>query len=110
VGLFSISIGVGGSILLVPILSGFLHVSLKNAISAGLFFVVFSSLSGVISLSISSEMDYMSGVLIGMTSLLGVALGIHFKHKVSDVLQKRMLMAFYLLVAAYIFYRLAVGV
>ena len=45
IGLFSISIGVGGSILLVPILVGFLHVSLKNAISAGLFFVIFSSVS-----------------------------------------------------------------
>jgi uncharacterized membrane protein YfcA len=105
-GLFSISIGVGGSILLVPILVGFLHVSLKNAISAGLFFVVFSSISGVISLSYGCTLDYVSGVTVGIASLVGVALGIALKHKTNDRIQKRLLMIFYFTVAAYLFYRL----
>ncbi len=108
-GLFSISIGVGGSILLVPLLVGFLHVSLKNAISAGLFFVVFSSVSGVISLSFGCSLDYESGIIIGLASLAGVALGISLKHKSSDILQKRLLMAFYVSVATYLFYRLVVS-
>jgi uncharacterized membrane protein YfcA len=105
-GLFSISIGVGGSILLVPILVGFLHVSLKNAISAGLFFVVFSSVSGVISLSYGCTLDYVSGITVGIASLVGVSLGITLKHKTDDVIQKRLLMIFYFTVATYLFYRL----
>ncbi|MEA2112138.1 MAG: sulfite exporter TauE/SafE family protein [Campylobacterota bacterium] len=108
-GLFSISIGVGGSILLVPLLVGFLHVSLKNAISAGLFFVVFSSVSGVISLGFGGTLDYESGIVIGLASLLGVALGVWLKHKTNDVIQKRLLMMFYIAVATYLFYRLVVS-
>lgn len=106
IGLFSISIGVGGSILLVPILVGFLHVNLKNAISAGLFFVVFSSVSGVIGLSMARVLDYESGIIIGMASLLGVFIGIVLKHKVQEDLQKKLLLLFYIAVALYLFIRL----
>ena len=105
-GAFAISIGVGGSILLVPILVGFLHVPLKKAVSAGLFFVVFSSLSGLIGLSISGEIDYTSGAIIGMASLVGVAGGIWLKHQVNDTHHRWALMTFYIGVASYILYRL----
>lgn len=107
-GAFSISIGVGGSILLVPILVGFLHVPIKNAISAGLFFVVFSSISGLISLSVSGLIDYERGTLIGIASMAGVAGGIWLKHRSSDHLQKWLLVLFYSTVAFYLFYRLVV--
>ena len=106
IGTFSISIGVGGSILLVPILVGFLHVPLKNAISAGLFFVVFSSISGLISLSVGGQIDYERGVIVGIASMAGVAGGIWLNHRTSDLLQKRLLMLFYVSVALYLFYRL----
>jgi uncharacterized membrane protein YfcA len=106
IGVFSISIGVGGSILLVPILVGFLHIPLKNAVSAGLFFVVFSSISGFIGFSLNGQIDFESGVLIGIASMAGVALGIWFKHRSSDLLQKRLIVLFYLVVALYLIYRL----
>ncbi len=105
-GAFAISIGVGGSILLVPILVGFLGVNLKKAVSAGLFFVVFSSISGFIALSLGGGLDYKSGVVIGIASLLGVYGGIHLKDKTSEVLQKKLLMAFYISVLAYLIYRI----
>lgn len=108
IGTFSISIGVGGSILLVPILVGFLHIPLKNAISAGLFFVVFSSVSGLISLSVSGLIDYEKGVIIGIASMAGVAGGIWLKHRSSDRLQKGLLVVFYAAVALYLLYRLVV--
>ena len=106
IGTFSISIGVGGSILLVPILVGFLQVPIKQAISAGLFFVVFSSVSGLIGLSLQGMVDYERGVLVGIASMAGVALGIWLKHRSSDRLQKRLLILFYIGVAAYLLYRL----
>lgn len=105
-GAFAISIGVGGSILLVPLLVGFLHVPLKKAISAGLFFVVFSSLSGLIGLSVTGHIDYYSGTIIGIASLAGVAGGIWLKHQVADNQHKLALMIFYIGVSAYLFYRL----
>lgn len=101
-GAFSMVIGVGGSIILVPILVGFFHVPLKKAISAGLFFVVFSSVSGFISHSINGTLDFKSGVIIGLASLLGVYVGIMLKDAVSVKLQKNLLIGFYLLVVLYL--------
>jgi len=104
-GVFAISIGVGGSILLVPILVGFLHFELKKAISAGLFFVVFSSISGFISLSVVGHIEYLDGIIIGLASLVGVYFGVYFNHKTSSVLQKRLLLVFYLSVLSYLLIR-----
>jgi len=107
IGIASMSIGVGGSIMLVPILVGFLHIPLKKATSAGLFFVVFSSVSGLISHSLSGHVDYKSGIIIGLASLFGVYLGIYLKHhRVSVVMQKRLLVGFYLLIVFYLIYRI----
>ncbi len=105
-GAISMTIGVGGSIVLVPILVGFLHVPLKKAISAGLFFVVFSSVSGLISHSLSSNVEYESGMIIGAASLLGVYIGIILKDTVSTQLQRNLLVGFYLLVVLYLIQRI----
>lgn len=101
-GTLSMLIGVGGSILLVPILVTFLHVDLKKAISAGLFFVIFSSVAGLISHSLSREIDFLSGAVIGVASFVGVTIGIHLKDRVDVVLQKKLLVIFYLLVVLYL--------
>ncbi|MBA1437930.1 MAG: sulfite exporter TauE/SafE family protein [Epsilonproteobacteria bacterium] len=102
VGTLSITIGVGGSIILVPVLVGFLHVELKKAISAGLFFVVFSSVAGVISHSLKGHIDYQSGIIIGLASLFGVYFGIYLKDSVKSSVQKRLLVAFYIFVVIYL--------
>jgi len=105
-GAISMTIGVGGSIVLVPILVGFLHVPLKKAISAGLFFVVFSSVAGLISHAMIGNIDYKSGIMIGFASLVGVYIGIHLKERVDAVLQKRLLVSFYMLVVLYLVQRI----
>lgn len=105
-GALSMTIGVGGSIILVPILVGFLHVPLKKAISAGLFFVVFSSLSGFISHYLSGDIDVQSGVIIGLASLVGVYIGIILKDAVSASLQRNLLVGFYLAVVLYLIQRI----
>ena len=104
-GAISMAIGVGGSIVLTPILVGFLHVPLKKAISAGLFFVVFSSISGLISHALKGNVDYYSGLIIGGASLVGVYIGIHLKDRVSERLQKKLLVSFYLIVVLYLIQR-----
>lgn len=106
IGVLSTSVGVGGSLLLVPVLVGFFHFELKKAISSGLFFVVFSSVSGFISMSMSGHVEYFDGVVIGMSSLLGVYVGILLNNKTSNILQKRMLIAFYILVLSYLLLRI----
>ena len=104
-GVISMAIGVGGSIILTPILVGYFHFPLKKAISAGLFFVVFSSISGVLSQSMSGNVDYMSGLIVGVASLLGVYFGIMKKDLITQVLQRRLIVFFYFLIVSYMSYR-----
>ncbi len=105
-GAVSITIGVGGGIVLIPLLVGFLHVPLKKATSAGLFFVIFSSVSGLISHSLNGNIDYESGIIIGLSSLFGVYIGIMLKDKVDVRLQRQMLVAYYLLIVLYLIKRI----
>lgn len=106
IGAISMTIGVGGSIVLVPILVGFLHIPLKQAISAGLFFVVFSSVAGIVSHMSVGDVDYKSGIIIGLASLVGVYVGIYLKDKINSNLQKKLLVGFYLLIVLYLIQRI----
>ncbi|MFA6195544.1 MAG: sulfite exporter TauE/SafE family protein [Sulfurimonas sp.] len=105
-GAIGMAIGVGGSMILVPILVGFLHVPLKKAVSAGLFFVVFSSIAGFISHATVGHVDFKSGIIIGLASLFGVYLGIHLKDKVDVHLQRRLIVSFYVIVVTYLIQRI----
>lgn len=92
-GAIAISVGVGGSIFIMPILIGFLNYDIKKAVSAGLFFVIFSSTAGFISLAMHGLVHYQIGILLGLGSLLGVYVGVKASHKISKTAQKRWMIA-----------------
>ncbi len=100
IGLFATSIGIGGALILTPVMVGFLHHKLKDAVSAALFFVVFSSMSGLISLSLYGHIDYQSGLIIGLASLIGVYVGVHFAHKTDAKRHKKMILVLYFIILA----------
>lgn len=85
VGIFAMSIGIGGSLMLLPILVKFLKYDLKVATALGLFFVIFSSVAGFISTSIYGNMLYKEGAIVGIGSLVGVYFGI----KVKDMIKAK---------------------
>ena len=95
IGIFSITLGIGGSIILTPILVGLLHYPLKKAISAGLFFVVFSSIAGMISRLMTGTIDFQNGLVVAVGSLIGVFGGIWLKDHVHDTHHKSALMLLY---------------
>ncbi len=105
-GAISMTIGVGGSILLVPILVGFFHIELKKAISAGLFFVVFSSVSGLISHAIAGDLEIVDGMIVGIASLVGVYFGIILKDRIEVGIQRKLLLLFYGVVLVYLAQRI----
>ena len=100
VGLIAISIGVGGSILITPILVGIFHVNVKKAAAMGLFFVIFSSVSGFLSMSFFGHIDYLHGMLVGASSLIGVYFGIKLAHKVEKSRFKKALVVMYGIILA----------
>ncbi len=97
IGIFSITLGVGGSIILTPILVGLLHYPIKKAVSAGLFFVVFSSMAGLISRLSSGSIDFHNGLIVAVASLAGVAAGIWLKDHVTSKNHKTALLLLYVL-------------
>ena len=109
IGLFAISMGIGGSILLTPILVGLLHYPLKKAVSAGLFFVVFSSVSGFISLSLGGHIDYLHGLIVGVASLAGVQGGIWLAARTGNKKHKKALIVLYLVILGLMLQKITMG-
>ncbi len=106
IGIIAVSIGVGGAIILIPILSGFLHYPIKKAVNAGLFFVVFSSASGFIGRVIHDEIDLHRGLIIGLASLAGVYVGIWLKDKVHAKNHKLFIVGMYLFILGIMTYKM----
>jgi uncharacterized membrane protein YfcA len=98
IGMLAMSIGVGGSVILTPVLVGYMFYNLKDASSLGLFFVVFSSIAGFISLSMSGNMLYTQGVIVGISSLLGVYFGIKTKYIINLKSYKKSILTLYLII------------
>ena len=100
IGIFAITLGIGGSIILTPLLVGLLHYPIKKAVSAGLFFVAFSSVAGMISRLSSGTIDFHNGLIVAIASLIGVTLGIWLKDHVTSKKHKMALLALYLFALA----------
>lgn len=106
IGTIAMSIGIGGSVILAPILVGYMLYNLKDAASLGLFFVIFSSIAGFISLSFSGNMHYSEGFVIGVSSLIGVYFGIKLKNNTNIKNYKALTLSLYSLILASIIYKL----
>lgn len=105
IGILAMSIGVGGSILLTPILVGFLKYDLKAATALGLFFVIFSSIAGLISTSYHGQMLFTEGAIVGIGSLIGVYFGIKVKDMVKATSYKKYVLLLNMIVLIIMLYK-----
>jgi uncharacterized membrane protein YfcA len=104
IGIIAMSIGVGGSILLTPILVSYLFYDIKKAASLGLFFVIFSSISGFISMFYFGTVNIYYGLIVGISSLIGVFLGIKVKNMMNADSYKKYILYLYIVVFSYTLY------
>ncbi|WP_228710878.1 sulfite exporter TauE/SafE family protein [Arcobacter cloacae] len=105
IGIVAMSIGVGGSILLTPILVGFLKYDLKMATALGLFFVIFSSIAGFISQSLQGLMLYQEGAIVGIASLIGVYFGIKAKNLTKATSYKKFILLLNIIILITMLYK-----
>jgi len=105
VGVIAMSIGVGGAIMLIPLLVSFMKYPFKIATSLSLFFVIFSSISGFISLCLNGDMLLKEGLVIGLASLVGVFFGIKMKNIVGVKSYKKYILVMYFIVLAIMIYK-----
>ena len=83
-GVFAISLGIGGGLLIAPILGYFLGYDSKQVTRLALFFVIFASISGSVSFwreGVIDESVVQNGVSVGLGGLLGVFVGIKIVEK-----------------------------
>jgi uncharacterized protein len=105
VGIIAMSIGVGGAIMLIPLLVSFMKYPLKIATSLSLFFVIFSSIAGFISLTLSGQMLFKEGLIIGLVSLIGVYFGVKMKNATGAKSYKKSILIMNFIILAIMSYK-----
>lgn len=75
--------GVGGGIVLVPLLMYFLSVQRKAAHATSLGAIVALSLAGMLGFAVSGEVDWVLGVTMGAGGVVGGAIGAHYMNRLS---------------------------
>ena len=109
IGLFSGILGLGGAILMTPILVTFLGFELKKASAIGFFFVIFTSISSCITLGLLGMLPWEAGIIMAISSLFGIGLGIFLVSKVQLKHYKRVLVLFYSIIFSLMAYKIIVG-
>jgi len=109
IGMFSGMLGVGGSILMTPILVSFMGFPLKKASAVGLFFVMFTSVSAFGTLLWLGMINLHAGLIMALSSLVGIMMGIWLLNRVKVAHYKQVLVVFYTLIFAVTAYKLIAG-
>lgn len=98
-GVFAISLGIGGGVMLVPLLMQYLGFDTKKIIPLSLFFIVCAALSGTFSFVrngiITNDVLY-AGLLLGSFSLIGVVIGTRLIDNMKAQIHYRILVGIYL--------------
>lgn len=105
-GIFAISLGIGGGLIIIPLVSYYLSIPTKNVVPISLFFVIFSSISGFRSLAIYDYIDYNKGLIVGIFALIGVYIGTKINNKLSIKLHKMALIVLYGIILSFMIYNI----
>ncbi len=98
-GIFAISLGIGGGLIMIPILMYFLNYDTKKTSVLSLFFIIFSSVSGSYSFFLHGVITphvIHIGLIVGMASMAGVSIGIWSIQKISSIWHRRILSLIYI--------------
>lgn len=83
-GLFSAMFGVGGGIIMVPLLIALLRYDAKIATATSLAAVIFTAVWGTAAHGLLGNVDWVTAGLVGVPAMFGVTLGIALKGRISS--------------------------
>ncbi len=98
-GLFGAMFGVGGGIVMVPLLIAFLGYDAKIATATSLAAIIFTAVWGTAAHGLLGNVDWAKALLVGIPAMLGVTLGIWVKGRVTSTNLTYAFAAFLVLVA-----------
>jgi len=80
-GLFAAMFGIGGGVVIVPLLILITKMPARMAAATSLATLILTSLMGVIRFSGSGHIDWVAAIVIGTPAVLGVLIGIRFQKR-----------------------------
>jgi hypothetical protein len=83
-GLLAGLLGVGGGIILVPVMCYALDFPIHFSIPTSMFIMIFTSISGVTSYTLQGEIVWLFAVYLGIGSILGAQVGAYTSKKLSS--------------------------
>ena len=83
-GLFSALFGVGGGLIVVPLLIGLLAYDAKVATATSLAAIVFTATFGTLTHGLLGNVDWGMALLIGLPAMVGLQLGLVLKDRISS--------------------------
>jgi hypothetical protein len=110
IGALGSSVGIGGALLLAPVLVGFLGFGLKKAIGITLFYVISTSVFAAASFYLAGVLDVAKGLLVAVPAVVGVYIGIYMASKTHATKHKGMMLALYFFITGSLIYEFFVKI
>ncbi len=103
-GFLSALFGVGGGLVVVPMLFIFMGFSAREATATSLAAIGITALAGAISFAVLEDVDWGAAALVGFPALLGSIAGIQLQHRVTSLMLTRLFAVFVAVVAVLLFF------
>jgi uncharacterized membrane protein YfcA len=88
-GVFGGLVGLGGGVIMIPLLVGILKLDQHTAHGTSLLVLVFTGISGAITYGIHGSVDVISSLLLAATAVVTARAGAHFAHSLPEWKLKR---------------------
>ncbi|HMK57216.1 MAG TPA: sulfite exporter TauE/SafE family protein [Dissulfurispiraceae bacterium] len=88
-GIFGGLVGLGGGVIMIPLMVGVLKLTQHQAHGTSLVALVFTGIAGAITYYMQGKMDLIASVLLAVTAVFTARLGAHFAHALPEWKLKR---------------------
>ena len=98
-GIFGGLVGLGGGIVMIPLMVGILKVGQHKAHGTSLVALVFTGISGAITYAMKGSIDLTASFLIAVTAIFTARAGAHYAHNLAEGKLKRSFGAFVIVIS-----------
>ncbi len=98
-GIFGGLVGLGGGVIMIPLMVGMLKLDQHSAHGTSLVALVFTGISGAIAYGMKGAVDITAALLIAVTAIITARAGAHFAHSLPEWKLKRPFGAFLIFVS-----------
>ena len=98
-GFFGGLVGVGGGVIMIPLMVGILKMNQHMAHGTSLVALVFTGISGAVTYAINGSVDFLAAILLASTAIFTARAGAHFANALPEWKLKKYFGGFLILVA-----------